>query len=688
MFVMRDVRLTVGDRDLLVSSNLRVEPGEVVGLVGANGCGKSTLLRTVCGTRDVDAGTLLIAQNADVGYLEQTAVSGSRLTVAEEAKSRMTHVRDAEQALKDAEQAIESSAKGAEEIFMQAQARFESVGGNSVERRVSDVLTGLGFAREAWDRPCAALSGGWQMRVALARLLLSPAGDTATAGITGGFLLLDEPTNHLDASAKEFLRGWLKSYKGTALVVSHDEQLLERGVDRLVEVRQQKLFTYSGNYQRFLSERAERRKAAVSALEKESKKAAKLEQFVARNSARASTAASAKSRAKQLVGVKENLEQLAEDASGGDEDDAGPGDAKRVVLKLPPAPACAQECLVLENATVGYSVDSKPLFTDAKITANLGDRMLVVGPNGAGKSTLLRTLNGQIRCQKGGLKHGEGVRVGYFSQDLAQELPGEEAPLSHVLRVARVANPTVTMQTARSVLGALGLTGNTVVDRTINDLSGGEKARVALAAFVLRPVNVLLLDEASNHLDVAALDALTEALRGWNGAVIAVTHNKAFAEALEPTTVVRVEAGKVSSRMTSGTLSKKDFSPNAEQTGGVAGAESKASATAVQSPGDFAAGAESEAEKKEKKQQRDKLLKEARNAPGVIVKIEKALAVIDDDVAAIDQKMLACGSDVATAQEVQKERDLKTNKAELYYAEWERLEEVMAQAEEILEGEG
>ena len=160
MMVLRDVRVTVGDRDLLVGANLRVEPGEVVGLVGANGCGKSTLLRAVCGSRDVDAGALLVAQSAEVGYLEQTAVSGSTLTVAGEARSRMTHVRDAERALRDAEAGIAAGAKGAESAFLAAQERWEAMGGNSVERRVADVLSGLGFAREARDRPCAALSGG------------------------------------------------------------------------------------------------------------------------------------------------------------------------------------------------------------------------------------------------------------------------------------------------------------------------------------------------------------------------------------------------------------------------------------------------------------------------------------------------------------------------------------------------
>jgi ATPase subunit of ABC transporter with duplicated ATPase domains len=688
MMVLRDVRLTVGDRDLLVGANLRVEPGEVVGLVGANGCGKSTLLRAVCGARDVDAGALLVAQNAEVGYLEQTAVSGSKLTVAEEARSRMTHVRDAERALKDAEAGIAAGAKGAESAFLAAQERWEAMGGNSVERRVADVLSGLGFAREAWDRPCAALSGGWQMRVALARLLLSPAGDAAKEGITGGFLLLDEPTNHLDAAAKEYLRGWLQRYRGTALIVSHDEQLLERGVDRLVEVRAARLHGYSGNYARFLSERAERRKVAAAAAAKETKKAQKLEAFVAKNSARASTAAAARSRAKQLVGVRETLEGLLEDASGGniDENDTkvGPGDAKRVTLKLPDPPACARECLVLENATVGYDARAAALFSGASLTVNRGDRVLVVGPNGAGKSTLLRALAGAIRCREGVLKHGQEVRVGYFSQDLAQELPAEEPPLTHVLRVARAANPTVTAQTARAVLGALGLTGNAAVDRTIGDLSGGEKARVALAAFVLRPVNVLLLDEASNHLDAAALDALTEALRGWDGAVVAVTHNKQFAEALEPTQVVRVEAGRVAARQANGSLSKKDFSPDAAQTGGVAGAVFSEETRCGVSETDALEAELSEEAQKAARAEREKLLREARNAPKTIDKIERALAVLEEDVAAIDARLLKCGADVAAAQEVQREKDAKAAKQDLYMAEWERLEGVMEQAELIL----
>ena len=369
---------------------------------------------------------------------------------------------------------------------------------------------------------------------------------------------------------------------------------------------------------------------------------------MAKNSARASTAAAARSRARQLEGVREDLEALAEETGGGGDLGDGPGDARRVSLTLPPAPEGAKETLTLTDAAVGYGGGLDPLLTGVNLTVRRGDRLLIVGPNGAGKSTLLRSLGGGLRLAAGTLAHGEGARVGYFSQDLAQELPTEDTPLAHVLRVARAANPTVTEQKARSVLGALGLSGSAAKERRIGHLSGGEKARVALAAFVLRPVNVLLLDEASNHLDAAAVDALTNALRGWDGAVVAVTHNKSFADALEPTGVARVENGALKTRMVvGGALSKKDFSPDAVATGGVAGAtaakEEGGDATTGADPEEAAAAA---AEAKAAKAARDKLLKEARNAPKVIDKIERALAVIDEDLEEIDARMMACGADV------------------------------------------
>jgi ABC-type multidrug transport system ATPase subunit len=248
-------------------------------------------------------------------------------------------------------------------------------------------------------------------------------------------------------------------------------------------------------------------------------------------------------------------------------------------------------------------------------------------------------LAGHLRLLGGRLERGDGAVVGYFSQDLAQELPSDATPLAHVLRVARRASPSTTEQRARSVLGALGLSGGAAKDRLIGQLSGGEKARVALAAFVLRPVNVLLLDEASNHLDVAAIDALTDALRGWDGAVVAVTHNRTFADALEPTRVARVEAGRMSLRTPAGgKLSRRDFSPDAGNTGGVAGAERSEDAGSFRDGDGGAAGVDPEEAEAAERAARDaaraleKTRREARNAPKIIEKIERALAVIDDDV--------------------------------------------------------
>mmetsp|Transcript_13047 Transcript_13047/g.54784 ORF Transcript_13047/g.54784 Transcript_13047/m.54784 type:complete len:717 (+) Transcript_13047:70-2220(+) len=701
--------LSAGDKQLLQPSRnwpmhqaqcyahlrcgLRLVAGARYLLLGKNGCGKSTLLKAIHERElpdwPVHVTTHLVAQGSPLppGDTPVEAVLGadereaSLLAEAEMIERALEMEDETEADEGDGEGESGSGADATYQRLCDVYEELEMLGAEDAaarEARAMRVLRGMGLTQEQCVGSVRALSGGWKMRVALAAALF----------VSPRLLLLDEPTNHLDAAAKEYLRGWLQRYRGTALIVSHDEQLLERGVDRLVEVRAARLHGYSGNYARFLSERAERRKVAAAAAAKETKKAQKLEAFVAKNSARASTAAAARSRAKQLVGVRETLEGLLEDASGGniDENDTkvGPGDAKRVTLKLPDPPACARECLVLENATVGYDARAAALFSGASLSVNRGDRVLVVGPNGAGKSTLLRALAGAIRCREGVLKHGQEVRVGYFSQDLAQELPAEEPPLTHVLRVARAANPTVTAQTARAVLGALGLTGNAAVDRTIGDLSGGEKARVALAAFVLRPVNVLLLDEASNHLDAAALDALTEALRGWDGAVVAVTHNKQFAEALEPTQVVRVEAGRVAARQANGSLSKKDFSPDAAQTGGVAGAVFSEETRCGVSETDALEAELSEEAQKAARAEREKLLREARNAPKTIDKIERALAVLEQDIEAIDARMLACGSDVSAAQEVQLEKDAKTAKQDLYMAEWERLEGVMEQAELIL----
>ena len=387
------------------------------------------------------------------------------------------------------------------------------------------------------------------MRVALARLLLGPGGDQkapASAIWRPPDFYSSTSRRTTSTRAKAWLAGWLRAYPGTVLLVSHDEALLEGAsggspfVDRLVEVRAAKLHAFKGGYRDFLEARVARRRAAERAADKAKAKAAKLERFVAKNSARASTAAAARSRAKQLEGVRTDLEALAEEtATGGG---ASRGGARGSKAGLADAPAGAR------GRAGGARADGRHGRVRRRARAAHRGRDADGRPRGPapdrrperrGKSTLLKTLAGHLRLLGGRLERGDGAVVGVLlagpragapvRRDAARARPPRRAPGESEHDGAEGAVG----------LGALGLSGGAAKDRLIGQLRGGEKARVALAAFVLRPVNVLLLDEASNHLDVAAIDALTDALRGWDGAVVAVTHNRTFADALEPTRAPR-----------------------------------------------------------------------------------------------------------------------------------------------------
>ena len=579
MLLLEDVLVSVGPDDLLSSASLRVEPGECVGLVGNNGCGKSTLLRCIAGKRDVDAGRVAVSPEVRVGFLEQTGTGGSTRSVLEEARSRMAATAAAA-ALTEAEAcaaaAAPATAAAAAASLQAAQDAFEAAGGASAERRVAACLDGLGFSREQWSMPCSQLSGGWQMRVALARLLLSPAGEGAAAGGGGGLLLLDEPTNHLDQRACAYLAQFLKSSGAATVLVSHDAALLEGACDRLAEVRGRALHTYVGGYAKFMEERARRAAAAATRAERLDAEAAKLEGFITRFGAKATKATAAKSKQKaldKLQAQREDDEEL--DAASAAAAASGPGDASRVSLRLPPPPPGAVDALELIDAAFGWG--AAPQLSGVNLTLRRGTRLVVCGPNGAGKSTLLAALACALPLQRGTRKLGDGCTVGSFKQDLAQALPLGEVALDYVTHAARVAAPDTTTERVRSVLGALGLRGDTALLR-IGDLSGGEKARVALAALVLRPTAILSLDEPTNHLDITALEGMTEALLRWPGAVVASTHNRAFAKALQPTHLLMVAGGSVTLQQCPTGFDDKDWDA------AVAAAASMASSAAAQQP--------------------------------------------------------------------------------------------------------
>ena len=540
------VSLQAGERDLMTAVEWRVMPGTRVGLVGANGCGKSTLLR------GLDGGRLTLSPSVAVAYLEQKGVAGSTRTVFEEARGRMTHVLDAEAAIEAATAALNAGDQRAAEALHEAQAAFEAAGGYDADKRCAQVLTGLGFKQAQFSTPCSALSGGWQMRVALARTLLSPAGESSRSG-GGGLLLLDEPTNHLDRAACAWLANYLKASSGTVIVISHDEVLLEQCCTHITEVRGGKLHHFTGTYSDFLSARQLREEQARAAAQAAQAEIAKTEAFIAKFGAKTAFANAAKSREKALERMRGSVGEMpaASSAHGG-------GDLVKASMRFMSPLPCHRELIKLKSAVVGW--DGTPLLAPITLNIEKGQRILVVGPNGAGKSTMLRAaLAGTEPLVSGTRVVGEGVKIAYFSQDLAQDLPLEKSGLDYVLARARKEDPNVTMEAGRKALGSLGLTGDSV-HRPIGELSGGEKARTALAAYCLFPVSMLLLDEPSNHLDAATIDALTSALQAWEGTICAITHLPLFAVGIRPTHVLRVEKGAVSmSPNMDGTL-EKEFS--------------------------------------------------------------------------------------------------------------------------------
>ena len=509
-----DVMLSVGDVDLLTEASVAVMPGQVVGLVGGNGCGKSTLLKCIAGRRSVQDGEIAIAKELEVGYFEQTAVSGSQMTVYEEARSQMHRINNAKAALDAAEKACESTddveACKAADSLMDALAEFEAAGGYEAEKRIANVLDGLGFARTQLDVRCDDLSGGWQMRVALARLLLSPAGSGEK-----GLLLLDEPTNHLDEASKRWLANWIKASPCTTLIVSHEQELLDGACSHMAEVRGAGLHWYTGNFTKFLEDREERITLAKATYEKQCAEEAELKDFIRRFSANASKSTQAQSRQKLLDKLQKEMRKTVSAATVTTTDGAA-GDASKMNLRLAKPPPSNQVQLKMVDSVLGYDAAAPILSGSLELERDM--RVIVLGPNGAGKSTLLKTISGTMPLLGGAREiTDDRVKLGVFSQDLAQFLPKAKTCLEYVLDVAREEDPLMKEEQGRASLGALGITG-TMALRKIGSLSGGEKARVALAAFVLQPRNCLLLDEPSNHLDVGAVRALTDGLQGWNGA--------------------------------------------------------------------------------------------------------------------------------------------------------------------------
>jgi ATP-binding cassette subfamily F protein 3 len=495
----------------------RLGDGARIGLVGPNGAGKTTLCRILAGVEAPDAGRVSRPREATVGYLPQEVGGAGAGSVLTEALGGFAEVWRLEREMEEVAAAL--AAAPAETPALTArwgdlQHRFEAAGGYRLETDAKAILGGLGFRAEDLGRPLAELSGGWRMRAALARLLL----------LRPSLLLLDEPTNHLDLASLEWLEGFLGGYEGTVVVVSHDRYFLNRMVTCIAELGPAGLSVYPGDYEDYLAQRAARRELHAAQARNQAKRVAEIERFIERFRYQATKARQVQSRIKMLA----RLERVAL-----------PPEARGVRFVFPAPPRTGRRVVALRRARKAYGANV--VYAGVDFEAERGERVALVGVNGAGKSTLLRLLAGVLPLDGGQRELGAHVAVHYYAQHQLDALVPERTVLEELEAVA----PALGQTRLRTLLGAFLFSGDSV-EKKIAVLSGGEKARVALARMLVRPAALLLLDEPTNHLDLAAREVLEEALAAFGGTIVFISHDRYFINRIA-TRVVEVAGGRLAS---------------------------------------------------------------------------------------------------------------------------------------------
>lgn len=488
--------------EVLKDINWEVKVGDRVGLVGVNGAGKSTQLKIITGKIEPTSGEVIRPASLHISYLNQEFDVDPCRTIKEELWTVFKEANKVQLSLVEVQHQMETAPP--EELdklinkLDKLQRQFEALDGYGLEARIGKILPEIGFEPEDGDRLVSAFSGGWQMRISLAKILLQEP----------DLLLLDEPTNHLDLETIEWLENYLKGLNTPMVIVSHDREFLDRLCTQIVETERGVSTTYLGNYSAYLQQKAEKQTAQLSAYERQQKELEKQQAFVDKFRASATRSTQAKSREKQL----EKIERIEAPTVG----------VKTLQFRFPPAPRSGREVVEIKNLTHIY--DEKILFLGANLLIERGDRIAFVAPNGAGKSTLLRLIMGIEQPTEGVVKLGQhNVIPGYFEQNQAEALDLEKT----VMETIHDEVPDWKNEDVRTLLGRFLFSGDTVFKK-VAALSGGEKARLALAKMLLCPANLLILDEPTNHLDIPAKEMLEEALQNYDGTAIIVSHDRYF----------------------------------------------------------------------------------------------------------------------------------------------------------------
>ncbi len=628
-------KLLFENLDWLITSDARV------GLVGANGTGKSTLLKILGGLETLDYGSIVPAKHTTFGYLPQDGLQLSGRTVFDECMSVFANLRALEQEMEELTHKIAELDHNSNE-YSQVADRYQVIlshfrvnDGYALDSQVGTVLDGLGFRKEDWTRYTEEFSGGWQMRIALAKLLLSKP----------NLLLLDEPTNHLDLETRNWLEQYLLQYPFAYVLISHDRYFLDVTVDRIIEIWNKGVHFYSGNYEKYLAQKQERRDSLVAAYKNQRERIEQLEAFINRFRYQATKAKQVQSRIKEL----EKIERIEI-----------PPDEKTIHFTFPqPKPSGR---LVVEATDVAKSYGPKEVFREVNFTIQRGDRIALVGVNGAGKSTLIKLLTGIEPLTEGKLNLGHNVEPDYFAQDQYKELDPSNRMLDDLSDVA----PQKSITELRGVLGCF-LFSEDDVFKPIGVLSGGERNRYALARMLLHPSNFLLLDEPTNHLDMRAKDVLLESLEKYNGTVVFVSHDRYFIDKLA-TRVFEIGSGRV--EVFPGNYEDYLWRKQREQSGEGEAEQAAWTPTLSDVPG------YEEQKSQQKKRINPIKLKQLQTRHG---QIEQNIAQLEDGIAECERELQS----FVSAEETAKWTELlakRRGELETFMSEWESLSQELEQA--------
>ena len=515
------ISLAFGDRDILKDITLILTAGTKAALTGANGCGKSTLMKIVAGQIKADSGEIASEKDTSIAYLPQSGIVHKGKTLAEEAETAFAYGYDIIKAMDEVGEKMKTK-KDEQKLLALAndyhalQTRLDNSGWNSKKGLIDETLRGLGFSSADFNKNTEEFSGGWQMRIALAKVLLQNA----------DIIVLDEPTNYLDIEARSWLELWLKKFKGGFLLVSHDRYFLDQTVTETYELFKGTLKKYKGTYSDYERIRAIEVEGLIKAYEQQQEEIAKTEDFIRKFRYTESRAALVQDRIRRL----EKMERIEL-----------PEHLKKIRFSFPPAPHSGKIVLQAEGISKAYSMASGPavspthsqtgglhrVIENLDLTVEKGERLVLAGKNGAGKSTLLRILAGEDKNFTGSLKEGAGVKMGYFSQDESETITGSESIIECLERSA----PTELVPKLYDMLAAFLFRGDDIY-KSLSVLSGGEKSRLALLLLLLKPLNLLILDEPTNHLDLHSKDVLLDALKRFDGTIVFVSHDKGFIQDL------------------------------------------------------------------------------------------------------------------------------------------------------------